>query len=451
MSLILYDVGAILINVKYLQPKKNRWYFRRRIPHDVRKLYPGKTGDIYFSLKTADKIQAAKQADIHARQQDALWEAYRSGKIDAGPEAHKAALGMLEAHGLRPGQWEEYHKAEIEPDEFLNELAHLSEGEDGQIVREDLPTHAVLAADLFYGVVQDVPFLSEALKLYQKLVGEEEGTKEHGSRVRAVQRLMDESGDMPIDRYTRENARVYVDVLLAEGKKTATVRRYVNYVSPVFNMAIREYELSKANVFEAIRIPKLGEDAEERVPFTPSELYAVQTACLAKDDDIRWLVALLSDTGMRLGEATGLQRQDVVLDHDVPHVCIRPNSARGLKTKSSERRVPLVGASLWAADRALSADSGEFLFPRYAGPGMNKATYASNTLVKWLAGQGIDKPPHSLRHSLRDRLRNVGAPEEVQDRIGGWSRKGVGQSYGQGHDLSVLREWMSKIVDQRVV
>ena len=30
-----------------------------------------------------------------------------------------------------------------------------------------------------------------------------------------------------------------------------------------------------------------------------------------KDDDLRWLVALLSDTGMRLGEAVGLLKSDI--------------------------------------------------------------------------------------------------------------------------------------------
>ena len=31
------------------------------------------------------------------------------------------------------------------------------------------------------------------------------------------------------------------------------------------------------------------------------------------DDDLRWLIALLSDTGMRLGEAVGLLKSDIVL------------------------------------------------------------------------------------------------------------------------------------------
>jgi integrase len=69
------------------------------------------------------------------------------------------------------------------------------------------------------------------------------------------------------------------------------------------------------------------------------------------DDDIRWLVALISDTGMRLSEAVGLRQHDLQLDHEVPHVALVPHATRRLKTDSSERVIPLVGASLWAAQR----------------------------------------------------------------------------------------------------
>jgi integrase len=36
------------------------------------------------------------------------------------------------------------------------------------------------------------------------------------------------------------------------------------------------------------------------------------------DDDIRWLVALVSDTGMRLAEAAGLSLSDFNLQGDIP-------------------------------------------------------------------------------------------------------------------------------------
>jgi integrase len=46
--------------------------------------------------------------------------------------------------------------------------------------------------------------------------------------------------------------------------------------------------------------------------------------CYEKDDDVRWLVALISDTRMRLAEAAGLMMKDLVLDSPHPHVVVRP-------------------------------------------------------------------------------------------------------------------------------
>lgn len=64
------------------------------------------------------------------------------------------------------------------------------------------------------------------------------------------------------------------------------------------------------------------------------------------DDENRWLLAFISDTGMRLSEAAGLASDDIVLDADMPHIKLIPHPWRRLKTKGSERLVPLVGASL---------------------------------------------------------------------------------------------------------
>jgi hypothetical protein len=115
---------------------------------------------------------------------------------------------MLDGFGLKPGQYEEYRRVGIEPDDFLNELAYLSDV-DGAVVLENLPRHAALAAELFFGERKPVPFLSEALDLFQRLKGEEDGTKQHASRRTGVGRFLEEAGDMPVDSYTRENARAF--------------------------------------------------------------------------------------------------------------------------------------------------------------------------------------------------------------------------------------------------
>ena len=152
-----------------------------------------------------------------------------------------------------------------------------------------------------------------------------------------------------------------------------------------------------------------------------------------------------------MAEIVGLRIEDVFPQHDVPHLSFRPHERLGrtLKNANSERVVPLVGMALWGVTRALEGSGGQskgWLFPRYAEDNNIKATHASNTINKWLrATTKADKTSHSFRHSMRDRLRRVGTPEEIQDAIGGWSSQAsVGRGYGTGHLLTQLQEWLQR-------
>ena len=163
------------------------------------------------------------------------------------------------------------------------------------------------------------------------------------------------------------------------------------------------------------------------------------------DDENRWLLALISDTGMRLSEAAGLARDDIVMDTEIPHIKLVPHPWRRLKTKTSERLVPLVGASLWAAKRLKEHDS-TYAFPRYCDGQTCNANSASAALNKWMKTIiGGDYVVHGLRHSLRDRLRAVECPSDIIDQIAGWVTTGIGHGYGKGYSVEILAKWMKKI------
>ena len=85
---------------------------------------------------------------------------------------------------------------------------------------------------------------------------------------------------------------------------------------------------------------------KKRLPIPADALLGIQRECMALDDEPRWLIALISDTGMRLSEACGLQACDIHLDVDTPYINLVEHPWRRLKTTSSSRQVPLVGASL---------------------------------------------------------------------------------------------------------
>ena len=87
---------------------------------------------------------------------------------------------------------------------------------------------------------------------------------------------------------------------------------------------------------------------------------------------------------MRLSEACGLLVSNIKLDAEIPYLDIKPHPWRRLKTKGSARQVPLVGSSLWAAQRVVTNASGQFAFPRYCNDTAVKANSASGSLNKWL-------------------------------------------------------------------
>ena len=187
------------------------------------------------------------------------------------------------------------------------------------------------------------------------------------------------------------------------------------------------------------------------MPIPAAALHVVQFECRRLDDDLRWLVALLSDSGLRLAEAAGLHVDDIHIEgEDVPYVSVTERPWRRLKTEGSRRVVPLVGASLWAAHRVLEASGGAgFAFPRYNKTQTTNANSASAALNKWLKSYVPDRCTlHSFRHSLRDRLRAVECPSDIVDQIGGWQTEGVGQGYGQGYPLGILAKWMKHLESQ---
>ena len=185
------------------------------------------------------------------------------------------------------------------------------------------------------------------------------------------------------------------------------------------------------------------ETPSDRQPISLDEVRRIQHEGKQVDDENTWLLALISDTGMRLSEAAGLSKDDIVLDANAPHINVRPHHPwRRLKTKGSERLVPLIGASLRAAKRLQQHDS-SFAVPRYCDGKVCNANSASTALNKWLKPRvNKDSVVHSLRHSMRDRLGAVECPSDTTDQIGGWSSSTVSSSYGKGYELPVLTKWM---------
>ena len=298
------------------------------------------------------------------------------------------------------------------------------------------------------GAINDdeTPKISDALDLYLRLKGVGKDKVFFRTAKRNIRYVIKVLGNKSLKSYSSSDGGKFRDWLLEEGMSVNTVKRVFSSIRSIINIAISEYGLDCSNGFARTYFPN-DNIIHIRKPLPIDKIKLVHKLCKEYDDDLRWLIALLSDTGMRLGEGVGLLKSDINLDCEIPHINLIPHPWRRLKTKGSQRCIPLVGASLWACERILEHNNDSiYAFPRYTSVSICNANSASAALNKWMKEKLSDSYViHGFRHSMRDRLRAVECPSDIIDKIGGWITAGVGQSYGQGFPLEVISKWMNKI------
>jgi integrase len=460
--------------VRYLQIRKRdgALYYQRRVPADLIKHYGHP--HIREHLKTKDLKEAAKRIGVLAARDDSLWKTWRSGEAPTAPKDIKiAAQALLKQWGLTPGggggEWYEDGPLERLLDKYGDDLHE----------RERLPAGPQSAASLLQRdeAIRELltPTESEAWRMAYETPGKREITISDAlamyldthprGKARAflnttniaIKHVFDSVGDLPLRSFDRAKARLVRDNIAKGGKASGTVRRRLRSVAAVFNKAILEFELRDiTNPFQQLDIADEGLDTESRVPFSTPELEVISRACRAKNDPIRHIAAFQLDTGARLGEIVGLRIEDVFLEAAIPHIWIRENLklGRSLKTPGSNRKVPLVGVSLWAAREQLKITPAPigWLFPQYASDRIINTNTASQTLNKWLrtllrpTGRTAKATTHCFRHSMKDRLRDARVPKDVQEALLGHGTRSVADGYGLGFTLENLEENLRAVV-----
>ena len=374
-------------NVPYIRCRDGIYYFVRRVPDDVKSYYS--SDRISMSLRTKSNGVAIRATKSICQRLDDYWLGLRLQKMDI-PAIHLVSSN------------------------------------------EDLDDSS--------------PLISDSLDLYLRLKGEGKDKTFIRTATRNVEYIIKVLGNKSIMSYSSIDASKFRDWLIEQGMSLSTVKRVFSSVKAIINLTIQEHGLDINNPFSKTYMPEI-EDKQYRQSIPTETIKHIQSLCREYDDDLRWLVALLSDTGMRLGEGVGLLKSDINIDCEIPHIKLVPHPWRRLKTRTSERCIPLVGASLWASRKILdNRNDSIYAFPRYTSVDNCNTNSASAALNKWLKEQLTDDYViHGFRHSMRDRLRAVECPSDIIDKIGGWITAGVGQSYGQGFPLEVVSKWMNKI------
>ena len=370
----------------YIRVRFGIYYFVRRVPADLQHYY--RSDRVSMSLRTKSENAARRTAQSICQRLDDYWHGLRLQKMEV------PALHLV--------------------------ISTETDGKDNS------------------------PTMMEAVDVYLQL----KSNKQSPTFIRAARRnskyLVEALGNRPITSYSSSDAAAFRDYLFDKGLALGSVKRIFSSIRSIINLVMLENGIEGSNAFSRTYMPERGE-SQDRQPIPNDKLAQLQEACMHEDDDIRWLLLLISDTGMRLAEAAGLAKEDIILATDFPYIDLKPHSWRRLKTKSSARHIPLVGKSLVAAHRIAELNS-IYAFARYCNGKVCNANSASAALNKWMKTIiGDDYVIHGLRHSLRDRLRAAECPSDIIDAIGGWTTSGVGHGYGNGYSVDILAKWMRKI------
>ena len=277
-------------NAHYLMCKGGVFYFTRHVPNDLQRHY--ETPRIVICLKTRNHASALRASRSMAAKLDDFWLQMR--------------------------------------------LSHLDVPASDRLVKQQ-PINTFTSS---------APKLSDALAKYCALKGADKGKLFFTVAERNVGYVIECLDDRPLDAYSSADAAKFRDWLIDRSLSTSSIKRIFSTIRAVFNITIQEQGLGCSNAFANTFLP--SDERPKRAVISPEDIKRVQKVCLDIADERRLLIALISDTGMRLSEAVGLVWDDIKLKHEYPHIDLKPHPWRRLKTSSSKRLIPLVGASLEA-------------------------------------------------------------------------------------------------------
>ncbi len=261
------------------------------------------------------------------------------------------------------------------------------------------------------------------------------------AKKRAVEILIEQKGDKALHELTRDDALSYADWWedrVVSGEVNAgTANKNISHIGGMIRAVTKRLALRLDNVFAGTRIEG-GRDGNRK----PFELDFIRDVILAEgqlaelNDEARDVVYVVMETGARPSEIINLSKARIVLDAPIPYIRIKAEG-RLLKTDHSERDVPLVGMALDAMRRHPDG------FPRYFDKGSN----LSATLMKHFKKHDLlPSEKHSIysfRHSFKDRLKAVEAPEELIDEMMGHSIDKP--KYGDGYGLKLKLKYLHAI------
>jgi len=321
------------------------------------------------------------------------------------------------------------------------------------------------------------PVLSEAVRRYASYKGAQGAWTEKSAQLNkaVLQELVEIVGDVELCQLTKADLLRYYEALPKVPSNAAkkwpgldarqvldatgaldvdrlapkSINKRLSAVKSFLGWAV-DADLLSANLGTILKPVPEGDAREARLPLSDAEVHAFVTKCdqEARDDAHRLVPLLCAYSGLRLNEATQLDRDDI-REVDGVWVCdINGEGKKELKTPTAKRLVPIHSAILPAILAHRETVHRGNLW------GIQKGRDGhSGPLSKWFARRldpVVDderKTFHSLRHSVATKLKGQGVEEYlIEGLLGHTSRSMSTGRYGKAVPVEMMRDVVERIL-----
>lgn len=429
---------------RYLQRRGKRGFYQyiRRVPGDVAEFDSRQM--IQLSLKTTDLYIARKRRDAQEQLDDALWDAMRRGHSDDDLERYQAASKLARATGFQ------YLPASELTSRPLHEIAARV---DAAYISGQLSPP--IAAATLGGAPSPIVTITRAFDFYFDDIAIDERKRKSPKQYRkwkvlkerARNRFISLCGDIDISSLTRDHGLKLYNFwklrIEKEGQSPSNANRDLGNMRLIFkeyhNHIGRE---DLPNPFRGLSFSerKLTKRQKKWPPFSVDWISGTLMrpgALKGLNREAALIFYSLIETGCRPSEPANIRPENIILDHEIPHIIIQPEEGREIKTDSSLRIIPLVGVSLAAFKKAPNG------FPRY----QDKEDGLSQLLMRTLRNRGLLETEkhavYSLRHAFEDRMKEAGIDPELRRYLMGHDNSR--EEYGEFGSLAWKRDQLKKI------
>ena len=425
-------------DIPYLYEHNGFYLYRRSIPPRFRNLAKR---EFKKSLKTKcdrEAILRYAEADYAF---DNYYQALLRGDTFRSRMEHSAYIAKARSQGR---ELLDFNELSANPYALINTFE--------QSKRANLDDPHVFHS--FYNALADDIHLSKLVDSYEKREAyslqsktDNERRKKLNTKHRAVKVLIDHLGkDKLVSEVTKQDAETFFEMLesqvIAGNTKPNTANKHIIAIRTLIAQHNVKYGRKKFTHFDNMRF-KDKRSAAEGTGYTIKhikEKWLTGDPFKGMNQDAKNLLFAMMDTGCGFKELCGLKPEDIRLDDPIPHIVIKPNENRQLKTDFRDRSIPLIGFALQVFRDSPNG------FGRYSTP--TGPDNASNTIRKYLNENGLNESdnhsPYSLRHLFKTRLREHDIAEETQNKLMGHQHQGMGPQYGK-LSLNKLYEAMKKI------